>query len=426
MMLLVLTLGIGVSPFALTLCHYTPQSQKKTPRLDRGTQDSIQMVFGLRFDRHWHRFRPRRPAAHFADFKTHEAPDGNIFAQLDDRLTNHLADGHTLVLDVVLFVEAVFLVELLHLTVDDFFDDCFGLAGRQRLRLVYIALFFEHFRRHFFAPHVPRIQRRDVHGDVVRKLLERLGARHEVRLAIQLHEHADLPAGVNVASYEPFRRFAHGFLCGRSLSFLSQDRDGLLDVAACFHERGAAIRETGIRPLAQFLYELCRDLHCWLLCTHPFFSLLSRTLLVDVVICEAARPEPLGAGPTKFPPKQFVLARFFVGRNCCLRRLRRRFHNALHEVAFLFLVLFVRARIDVLDAVYQRLIFRRLLIRHLRLLVSGVAFQHGIRNLRREQPDGAQRVIVSGNDPVHHVRIAIRINYRNHWHAHAPRFFHRD
>src|SRR6266566_5458795 len=120
--------GFDLRHWSLSIRTYSvslyASKSKKTPRLDRGAQDSIQMVFGLRFDRHWHRFRPRRPAAHFADFKTHEAPDGNIFAQLDDRLTNHLADGHTLVLDVVLFVETVFLVELLHLPVDDFFDDC--------------------------------------------------------------------------------------------------------------------------------------------------------------------------------------------------------------------------------------------------------------------------------------------------------------
>src|SRR6267378_814080 len=116
-------------------------------------------------------------------------------------------------------------------------------------------------------------------------------------------------------------------------------------------------------------------------------------------------------GPHRISTRAIALAFFLVvRRNGGFRRLGGfygRFDNALDEVAFLLLVLFVRAGIDVLDAIYQRLVFRGFLFRHLRLLVSVVPFEHGIRNLRREQADGAQRVIVSGNDPVDHVRVAI-------------------
>src|SRR5437867_10929981 len=66
------------------------------------------------------------------------------------------------------------------------------------------------------------------------------------------------------------------------------------------------------------------------------------------------------SGPHKISTRAVCLALFVVGRNSgfgSLGRLNGSFHNALHEVAFLFLVLFVRTRIDVLDAVHQRLIF---------------------------------------------------------------------
>jgi hypothetical protein len=39
-----------------------------------------------------------------------------------------------------------------------------------------------------------------VHRDVLEQLLEVLGARDEVRLAVELDEHADLAAGVDVVA----------------------------------------------------------------------------------------------------------------------------------------------------------------------------------------------------------------------------------
>ncbi len=170
----------------------------------------------------------------------------------------------------MLFVETVFLVELFHFSVDDFVDNVFRLAGRQRLGLVNIALFFEHLQRDFFAPHVAWIQRRDMHGNVMRKLLECLRARHEVRLAVQLHHHADFSARVDVAAHQALAGFALRLLGRGRLALLAQHSDGFLFVAVRFHQRRSAIRETGVGQVAQFFDELCWDLHSWLLCAHPF------------------------------------------------------------------------------------------------------------------------------------------------------------
>src|SRR5882762_2237704 len=199
-----------------------PAFEKKAPRFGRDARDLFQMAFKLRFDWRGHRghFGPGRSAADFSDLEPHEAPDRNIFAQLDNGLGDHLADGHAFVLDEVLLVEAVFFVKLFHLAVDDFLDDRFRLARGQRLRLIDVALYFEHLRRHFFTPHVAWIQRRDVHRDIMRKLLERVRARHEIRLAVQLHQHADFPAGVDVAPHQP--------LAGLALRLLGRGRLALL------------------------------------------------------------------------------------------------------------------------------------------------------------------------------------------------------
>src|SRR5271163_1714671 len=109
--------------------------------------------------------------AYFADFEADEAADGDVFAKVGDGLGDHFADGDAFVLDVVLFVEAVFLVEFFHFAGGDFVHDGFGFAGGQGLGFVDFAFLLQHFGRDFFAADIARIQRGDVHGDVVGKLL---------------------------------------------------------------------------------------------------------------------------------------------------------------------------------------------------------------------------------------------------------------
>src|SRR5712692_9762695 len=220
-------------------------------------------------DRRAGRFRPGAcRAANFTDLEPHEAPDGNVFTQLDDRLADHFADRHALVLDVVLLVQAVLFVEFFHLAAHDLFNDWFWFARGSRLSAVNLALLVEHIRRHFLAPHVSRVERGDVHRDVVTEALERFRARYEVRLAVDLHQHADLSAGVDVTADEAFAGFALRLLRRGRLALLAQDADGFLDVAAGFHQRCPAIGEARVRPLAQLLHELRWDLNCFRFCAH--------------------------------------------------------------------------------------------------------------------------------------------------------------
>src|SRR6266566_3962928 len=132
----------------------------------------------------------------------------------------------------------------------------------------------------------------------------------------------------------------------------------------------------------------------------PFFLFALLRFLASRHCLQNGPPRAVRGGPRKFPTHPACLAFFLVRRNRCLRSFGQRL-GAFHKVAFLLFVLLVSARIHVLHAFDQRLILRRFLIRHLRLLVSVVALEYGIRNLGSKQPDRAQRVVVPRNNPVH-------------------------
>src|SRR5579885_3008542 len=215
------------------------------------------------------RFAGAGAAGSFANLEAGKALDDDVFAEVGNSLLDHLADGHALILDIVLFVEAILLVELFHFARDDAVHDGLGLARGKRLRAVDLALFLEHFRRNFLTADVARVKRGNVHGDIVREIVKTLGARDEIGLAIDLHEHADLPARVDITADESFGSFAHG----------------LLEIAAGFHERGSAIGKARIRALAQLLDELRGNLNCWLLCAHPV------SLLAEIGLPTFRRPE---------------------------------------------------------------------------------------------------------------------------------------
>ena len=78
---------------------------------------------------------------------------------------------------------------------------------------------------------VQRRQAGDLDREVADELLELVGARDEVRLAVDLDEHADAAAGVDVARDEALAGVAAGLLGGRGEAPLAQQRGRLLEVA---------------------------------------------------------------------------------------------------------------------------------------------------------------------------------------------------
>src|ERR1700730_9288249 len=225
------------------LSRRTTRASKKAPRILVGAFFS---TFCLRRELYGNRRcaivrTRRRAAAHFADFKTHEAADAHVLAEFNDSLANHLADGDAFVFDVVLLVEAVLFVKFFHFAIHAFFDYRVWLSGCARLGAINFALFLQHLGRYFLAPYVTRIERRDVHGDVMAKLLKNRSSSDEIRLTIDFHKHTNLAARVDVAAHQTFASFALRFFCGRSLTLFAQDADGFFDVASGFDLGRSAI-----------------------------------------------------------------------------------------------------------------------------------------------------------------------------------------
>ena len=144
---------------------------------------------------------------------------------------DQLRDGHGLVLDEGLLVEADLLVELAHLAFDDLLDHVGGLAGGGGLRAVDVLLLLECFGSDIFLADELGVAGGDVHGDVVHQFLEVVGAGDEVALAVDLDQHADLAAGVDVAGDRAFAGGAGGLLGGHGHAALAEHDDGLLHVA---------------------------------------------------------------------------------------------------------------------------------------------------------------------------------------------------
>ena len=78
---------------------------------------------------------------------------------------------------------------------------------------------------------VQRGEAGDLDREVADELLELVGAGDEVGLAVDLDEHADPAAGVDVARDEALAGLAVGLLGGRREALLAQDRGRLVEVA---------------------------------------------------------------------------------------------------------------------------------------------------------------------------------------------------
>ena len=73
---------------------------------------------------------------------------------------------------------------------------------------------------HIFLADEARIGGGDVHGDVVHQALEVVGAGHEIALAVDLHQHADLASGMDVAGHRPSLVARVAFLAAVATPFL--------------------------------------------------------------------------------------------------------------------------------------------------------------------------------------------------------------
>src|SRR5690606_12849502 len=95
--------------------------------------------------------------------------------------------------------------------------------------------------------------------------LEVFRPRHEVRLAVDLDQHPDLAAHVDVAADRTLARFPARTLRGLRGALRAQEVDRLLHVPARLLQRLLALHHPGARPLTQLLYLLSSDRHLFAL-----------------------------------------------------------------------------------------------------------------------------------------------------------------
>src|SRR5215472_3450231 len=195
--------------------------------------------------------------ARVTHLEARKAPHSDVLAELADLRRDQLPYRDGLVLDERLLEQADFLIELLHLARDHLLGDMSRLAAGDRLREIDFLLACEVGVRHVFFADVFRIAGCDVHRNIVQQLLEVLGARHEVALAVYFDEHTNLAAGVDVVRHQSFARYASSFLRGDRNTLLAKNYDRLLHVSFGFGQGLLAIHHRSPGLLAETLH-LCR------------------------------------------------------------------------------------------------------------------------------------------------------------------------
>src|SRR4051812_16247842 len=187
-----------------------------------------------------------------------ETANPDVLADRGDLLGDQVADRALLVTER-LVEQADLRVPLLELALDDLRPDVLGLLLDRLVGEQLGLLRGKLLGRDVLGVDVDGSESRDLDREVAHQLLELVRARHEVRLAVDLDEHADAPAGMDVARHEALAGVAIGLLGCRCETLVAQDEGSLVEVAVSLGERALAIHEPGARSFAQFLDELGRD-----------------------------------------------------------------------------------------------------------------------------------------------------------------------
>src|SRR4051794_38024981 len=173
-------------------------------------------------------------------------------AQVLDRLAGVLVAVH------VLLVEQHDLLEpLAQAPLGDLRPHVLRLVGGLLLEDPQLALAL--LVRHVLLRHVQGRGGGDVQGHVARELLEVVVARHEVGLAVDLHEHADLAGRVHVALDDALGRRPRAALRGLRLTLHAQDLDRLFDVPVRLDEGALAVHHPRAGAFAELLHVLGGD-----------------------------------------------------------------------------------------------------------------------------------------------------------------------
>src|SRR3954470_20404762 len=138
-------------------------------------------------------------ASILSDSELGEAPDDDVLAELGDGLIHEILHPAIGVADRRLLEQADLLVVLVDLSLDDLRENRLRLAGAPGLLHEDGPLPLDDRGVQGGAIHRLRGRGRHLHGQMLGQLAEVVRARHEVGLAIQLHQHPQLITGMDVA-----------------------------------------------------------------------------------------------------------------------------------------------------------------------------------------------------------------------------------
>src|ERR1044071_869521 len=188
-----------------------------------------------------------------AELEPDEPANLDVLADLGDQLLLDLIDRLVGVLDPRLVEQTDLLEPLGDLTVDHLLHDRLGLAGLLGLGDQHLALAIDHALRDLLAAHELGRHRGDLHRDIAREGLKVLVARDEVGLAVDLDEHADPAAAVDVRHHRALGRLAPRLLGGLGQALGAEIVDRLLHIAGDLGQRLLAVGHAGAGALAQVL-----------------------------------------------------------------------------------------------------------------------------------------------------------------------------
>ena len=177
---------------------------------------------------------------------------------LGDGVRDQLADRLVGVPEGLL-VQHHLLVPLAQLALHDLLADGLRLGGHRLVGEQLGALALGDLGRDGLDGHVLGRDARDLHRELAHELLEVLVAGHEVGLAVDLDEHAQAAAGMDVRGHEALAGVPAGLLGGGSHAPLAEQGDGLVQVAAGLLERTLAVHEPGPGALAELLDQFGLD-----------------------------------------------------------------------------------------------------------------------------------------------------------------------
>ena len=189
-----------------------------------------------------------------------EAADGDLLSNLRGGLLDEFLNSLGGVLDEVLLEESLLVDHLVEAALDNLLADVLRL-GLKILHLhLDILLGGDHGGVGILRGHVLDVHAGGgLHGNVIDELLEPIAAGDKVSLAVDLDNHTEAGATVDVGADGTLSGDAGGLLIGGGDALLSEPDDGLLEVAAALGEGLLAVHHAGAGGVADSLDVLGGD-----------------------------------------------------------------------------------------------------------------------------------------------------------------------